>query len=253
MEALPTVLIIDDDRQAREFYRDLLEAEGFAVVEASNGAEALLWLRRERAEIILLDLDMPVMGGRGFLEYRAQDIRIREIPVIMVCSQLDDPRLRQAILQLGADLLVEQPFRREELLGIIREILARPPAREVRHPMEAQEVRGRQDPRVALTVPVRIRTANSTETVGRLYDLSASGLGTCLPCQLALGETITVSLNINGRSLALTGLVRWGAEIPTLMGYRYGIRFLERQDDSFPLHAYSFFRGHPGDPLPTSL
>jgi len=246
MEALPTVLIIDDDRQTREFYRDLLEAEGFAVVGARNGAEALLWLRRERAEIILLDLDMPVMDGRGFLEYRARDIRIREIPVIMVCSQLDDPGLRQAILQLGADLLLEEPFRGEEILRTMREILARPRAREVRGPMEAQEVRGRQDPRVAFPFPIRIRTTNSVETFGRLYDLSASGLGACLPRPLALGETITVSLDINGRSLALTGLVRWARDTLTPTGYRYGIRFLERQDDSFPLHAYSFFRGHPG-------
>jgi CheY-like chemotaxis protein len=244
MEALPTVLIIDDDRQAREFYRDLLEAEGFAVVEASNGAEGLLWLRRERAEIILLDLDMPVMDGRGFLEYRARDIRIREIPVIMVCGQLDDPRLRQAILQLGADLLLEEPFRGEEILRTMREILARPRAREVRGPMEAQEVRGRQDPRVAFAVPIRIRTVNSTETFGRLYDLSAGGLGAYLPHQLAPGETITVSLDINGRSLALTGLVRWAKDGLNPIGCRCGIRFLERQDDSFPLHVYSFFRGH---------
>jgi DNA-binding response OmpR family regulator len=246
MEALPTVLIIDDDRQAREFYRDLLEAEGFAVVGASNGAEALLWLRRERADVILLDLDMPVMDGRGFLEYRARDIRIREIPVVTVCSQLDDPRLRQAILQLGADLLLEQPFRGEEILRTMREILARSRAREVRRPMEAQEVRGRQDPRVTFAAAIRIRTPNSTETMGRLYDLSASGLGACLPRRLAPGDTVTVSLDINGRSLALAGLVRWARDTLTPTGYRYGIRFLERQDDSFPLHAYSFFRGHPG-------
>ena len=248
MEALRTVLIIDDDRQAREFYRDLLKAEGFAVVEARNGAEALLWLRRERAEIILLDLDMPVLDGRGFLEYRARDIMIRQIPVIMLCSQLDDPPLRQAILQLGVDLLLEQPFRWEEILRTMREILARPRAPEARHPMETQEVRGRQDPRVAFTVLIRIRTATSPETFGNLFNLSASGLGACLPHRLTLGDTITVSLDINGRSLALTGLVRWGAEIPTLMGYRYGIRFLERQDDSFPLHAYSFFRGNQAAP-----
>jgi len=246
MEALPTALIVDDDRQTREFYRDLLEAEGFAVGEARNGAEALLWLRRERAEIILLDLDMPVMDGRGFLEYRARDIRIRDIPVIMVCRQLDDPRLRQAILQLGADLLVEQPVRGEEILRTMREILARPRAREVRGPMEAQEVRGRQDPRVAFTAPIRIRTTNSVETFGRLYDLSASGLGACLPRRLAPGDTVTVNLDINGRSLALAGLVRWARDTLTPTGYRYGIHFLERQDDYFPLHAYSFFRGHPG-------
>ncbi len=244
METRYTVLMIDDDRQVRQFHRDLLEAEGFAVVEATNGAEALLWLRRERAEIILLDLDMPVMDGRGFLEYRARDIMIREIPVIVVCSQLDDPRLRQGILQLGADLLLEQPSQWEEILRTMREILARPRASEARHPMDAQEVRGRQDPRVAFTVLIRIRTAASPETFGSLYNLSASGLGACLPLRLPLGETITVSLDMNGRSLALTGLVRWGAEIPTPMGYRYGIRFLERQDDSFPLHAYSFFREH---------
>jgi DNA-binding response OmpR family regulator len=245
MEASPTVLIIDDDRQAREFYRDLLEAEGFVVAGAGNGAEGLLWLRRQRAEIILLDLDMPVMDGRAFLEYRARDIGIREIPVLMVCSQLDDPGLRQAIVELGADLL-EQPVGGEQVVRTMREILARPRAREGRGLMEIQEARGRQDPRVAFALPIRIRTANSSETSGRLYDLSASGLGAYLPRRLAPGDTVTVSLNINGRSLALAGLVRWARDTVTSTEYRYGIRFLERQDDSFPLHAYSFFRGQPG-------
>jgi CheY-like chemotaxis protein len=246
MEPLNTALIVDDDSQTRKFYRDLLEPEGFAVVEAGNGAEALLWLRRERAGIILLGLDMPVLDGRGFLEYRARDIAIRQIPVVMLCNQLGDPRLRQDILQLGADLLLEQPSQWGEILRTIREILARPRAVEAKNRTEAQEVRGRQDPRVAFTVVIRIRTATSPETFGNLYNLSASGLGACLPLRLPLGEPITVSLDTNGRSLALTGLVRWGAETPSPMGYRYGIQFLERQDDSFPLHAYSFFRGHLG-------
>ncbi len=70
MRVKHTVIIVDDNRLIRETYCDLFHAEDFVVVEATNGAEALLWLQRRKAHLILLDLEMPVMDGRSFLEYR---------------------------------------------------------------------------------------------------------------------------------------------------------------------------------------
>ncbi len=112
MKARQTILIIDDNRLVRETYRDLFEAQGFAVAEATNGAEALLWLQRRKADLILLDLEMPVMDGRSFLEYRFVHRNIRDIPVLVVSSRLDKPRLRQSLLYLGADRLYQRDERK---------------------------------------------------------------------------------------------------------------------------------------------
>ncbi|MFQ5961783.1 MAG: response regulator [Candidatus Methylomirabilales bacterium] len=236
-------MIVDDNRPIREAYRDLFEAEDFAVVEATNGAEALLWLQSSKANLILLDVEMPVMDGRSFLEYRLAHANIREIPVLVVSSRLDDATVRQSLLNLGADRLLQKPVPLPELVGAVREMLTTSPISAVGPPTEAPESNGRHDARVTFTVPIRVRTGSFTETAGKLRDLSAGGLGAYLPRRLRDGETITVNFDIQGGSLALTGFVQWVAEDHTSVGYRHGIRFSHKQDDTFPLNTYSFFCG----------
>ena len=241
MRAQHTLMIVDDNSSVREMYRDVFEAEDFAVVEATDGAEALLWLDRGKLDLIILDLEMPVMDGRSFLEYRLAHATIREIPVLVVSSGLDDAGLRQSLLNLGADRLLQKPVHLKELVGAVQEILTTPRIPKVWSPTEAPETNGRQDARVTFTVPIRVHTGSFVETSGRLRDLSASGLGAYLPHRLAHGKTITVSLDIEGRSLALMGSVQWTAEDRNGVGYRHGIRFTKKQDDRFPLYTYSFF------------
>ncbi|MFQ5961782.1 MAG: response regulator, partial [Candidatus Methylomirabilales bacterium] len=241
-----TLMIVDDNRLIRETYRDLFQAEDFVVVEATNGAEALLWLQRKKAQLILLDLEMPVMDGRSFLEYRLAHAKIRKIPVLVVTSRPDDATLRQSLLNLGADRLLQKPVHLEKLVSAVREMLMTPRILKVWSPLEAPEASGRQDARVTFTVPIRVRSGAFVETRGRLRDLSAGGLGAYLPQRLPHGNTITVSLDIEGRSLALMGFVHWADASLTTMGYHHGIRFFEKQENSFPLYTYSFFREHSG-------
>ena len=242
MQTFYTVMIIDDDPLTRESYEALLELEGLSTVAASNGAEAILWLESNTVAMILLDLKMPVMDGRSFLEHRARQEKIREVPVLVVSGWLDEAETRQTLLQLGADRLLRKPVDREELIGTVREILAKRPAPDVPPQQEVQKPRKREDSRVAFTVPIRVRTGSSLEASGRLCDISAGGLGAYLPHRLSDGETITVSLDIKGHSLALTGFVQWTGEEPAAVGCRHGIRFAEKQEDSFPLYTYSFYR-----------
>jgi CheY-like chemotaxis protein len=237
-------MIIDDNLLFRKQYRDLLEAEGFSVVEARNGAEGLIWLLEETADVILLDIEMPVMDGRSFLEYRLRHAKIREIPVVVVSSRLDDAGLRRTLLRLRADRLLQQPFNRKELLGTVRGLLARPRVPVIPPSVKARDVGAREDGRLTFTVPIRVRTCSSGETSGMLRDLSTRGLGAYLPRRLHKWEPITISLTLEGRSLPVTGYVQWFAKSRTILSYRYGIQFTERQDDSFPLHAYLFFREH---------
>ena len=244
MQTQHTLMIIDDNLLFREQYRDLLEAEGFSVVEARNGAEGLIWLLGETADVIVLDIEMPVMDGRSFLEYRLRHAKIREIPVVVVSSRLDDAGLRRTLLRLRADRLLQQPLNREDLLGTVRGLLARPRVPVIPSSVKARDVGAREDGRLTFTVPIRVRTCSSGETSGMLRDLSTRGLGAYLPRRLHEWEPITISLTLEGRSLALTGYVQWFTESRTIMSYRYGIQFTEGQHDSFPLHAYLFFREH---------
>lgn len=243
MQTNHTVMIIDDNPLVREEYRDLLERVGFSVDEACDGAEGLIWLLGETADVIILDLDIPVVDGRSFLEYRLRDVKISDIPVVVVSSRPDDAGLSLTLLRLGADRLLHQPFNRENFLGTVRGLLAKPRTPVV--PSAAEVWAGaRKDVRLAFNIPIRIRTCSSGETSGMLQDLSAGGVGAYLPRRLHEWESITITLPLEGRSLALTGYVQWFTESRTMMSYRYGIQFTERQSDSFPLHAYLFFREH---------
>lgn len=246
MQGSRTILIIDDDPIERERYRTMLEAEGFAVVEANNGAEAILWFQRGTANLILLDLGMPVIDGRSFLEYHLRQPGLRDIPVLVLSSRLDDAGVREIFLRLGVDRLLQKPARGDELVSAVRKLLPKTSSPEVPHAQEPQTATQRQDPRVAFAVPLRVRSGFSTETSGTLCDLSSGGLGMYLQHRIPSTDTITVTLDIQGLSVTLQGFVHWTAESHTPMGFRHGMRFSEKQEDSFPLYMYSFFRDHSG-------
>ncbi|MFQ5658572.1 MAG: PilZ domain-containing protein, partial [Candidatus Methylomirabilales bacterium] len=196
--------------------------------------------------VILLDLEMPVLDGWSFLEYRLRQAKIREIPVLVVTSQPETSALRENLNRLNADQLVQKPVLRDQLINAVRDLLARPPIQAIPPPEEAPEGAKRRDPRLVFSIPIRVSLRSSRDTSGKLRDLSAGGLGAYLPRRLTQGETVTISFDIEGRSLALMGLVKWAGEGLMVGGYRHGIRFTDRQEDSFPLNAYSFFREHSG-------
>lgn len=242
VQAQRSILVIDDHPGVREHYRNLLEPDGFHVVEASNGAEALVWFLRETADLVILDLRMPVLDGRSFLEYRGRLANIQEVPVLVISCWLDDAGLHQNLLLFGTDQVLLKPVRREDLLSAVREAFMRPCPPAVLARDAGPEARRRQDARVTFSLPIRVRGRSAAEIQGKLHDLSAGGLGAFLPDRLYHGEPITTTLDIRGGSLALTGFVQWADGRRTAIGYRHGIRFAQRQEDTFPLHAYSFFR-----------
>lgn len=247
-ECQRTALIVDDHDLIRGVYRAFLEAEGFAVVEASNGTDALLWLQSTTPDFILLDLDMPVMDGRSFLEYRLCQARIRQIPVLVVSGRLGSATLHQALRRLGADRLLYKPVPREVLIRAVLELPAKPDLPDLLPPDGGPEDSGRKDARVTFTVPLLVLTRASGNAPGNLHDLSAGGLGATLPHLLPQGEHITLRFHVNGCSLSLAGCVQWAEESPTAVGYRHGIRFAESQEETFPLNVYSFFHDHAKGP-----
>ena len=247
-ECQRTALIVDDNDLIRGVYRAFLEAEGFAVVEASNGIDALLWLQSTTPDFIVLDLDMPIMDGQSFLEYRLCQARIRQIPVLVVSGRLGSATLDQILRRLGADRLLYKPVPREVLIRAVLELPAKPILPVLSPPDGGPKYSGRKDARVTFTVPLLVLSRASGNVSGKLHDLSAGGLGATLTHQLPQGEHITVRFDVKGCSLSLAGCVQWTEKSCTALGHPHGIRFAERQEETFPLNAYAFFHDHAKGP-----
>ncbi len=229
MQTDHSLMIVDDDPLIRDRYRNLLEAAGFSVVQGSNGADALIWLLEETVDLIIIDLGMPVMDARSFLECRLRYEKVWNIPLVVVSAGFDDVGIRQIPLRLGANRLLEQAIDREHLVDVVRGLLAKPRTRLVSDPVEARHVGAREDGRLTFSLPIHVHTRSSGEISGTLRDLSTRGVGAYLPRRLHEWEPITISLTLGGRSLTLRGYVQWFSKHRRAMSYRYGIQFTERQ------------------------
>jgi CheY-like chemotaxis protein len=110
------VLVVDDDRTVRESLSGLLDMEGYSVLAAENGQTALDILKKGIYFpcLILLDLAMPIMDGRGFLKLRAKDPMLRQIPVVVVSGE--PPRGEQLG---GIEGYLQKPVRFDRLIATI--------------------------------------------------------------------------------------------------------------------------------------
>ena len=117
-----TVLVVDDDASVRGLLTKTLEKEGYRVIAAGNGVEALALAREHRPQAITLDVLMPQMDGWGALKEFKADAGLRDIPVIMV-TVLNE---RGMAIPLGAADFVTKPIDRQRLTAILREHCASP-------------------------------------------------------------------------------------------------------------------------------
>lgn len=120
------VLIVDDEPDIVEMMQSLLEIEGFAVITAENGAEALAAIE-ENPNLVLLDIMMPDMDGHAVLAEMREKKDGSELPVIMVTARNDVVDIGKA-LDCGVNGFVVKPFDTEHLLRTVRGTLARRPA-----------------------------------------------------------------------------------------------------------------------------
>ena len=118
---MKTILVVDDKASVRTLVRDYLAEQGFRVVTAGNGRDALFVARQEKPDLILLDIMMPEMDGYEFIRtYR----RERETPIILLTARLEETD-KVLGLELGADDYVTKPFGMRELVARIRAVLRR--------------------------------------------------------------------------------------------------------------------------------
>jgi two-component system alkaline phosphatase synthesis response regulator PhoP len=116
-----TILVVDDKASVRTLVQEYLTAEGFRVVTADNGRNALFAARQEKPDLILLDIMMPEMDGYEFVRvYRKE----RDTPIILLTARLEETD-KVLGLELGADDYVTKPFGMRELVARIRAVLRR--------------------------------------------------------------------------------------------------------------------------------
>lgn len=120
------ILIADDEPELVDLVRMVLEMEGYEVIGAADGIEALQRARDDLPDLILLDVNMPKMNGLNVLEHLHADPLTVEVPVVMLSVVTTYPEVRMA-LQRGADAYLPKPFELKALIRLVGRVLATDP------------------------------------------------------------------------------------------------------------------------------
>ena len=116
-------LVVDDSITMRRVTQRLLERNGFRVVTAKDGMEAVAMLQDHRPDIILLDVEMPRMDGYEFARHVRNDPAVARVPIIMVTSRVSEKHRARAI-EIGVNDYLGKPYQERELLEAVQHQLA---------------------------------------------------------------------------------------------------------------------------------
>jgi two-component system cell cycle response regulator DivK len=116
------ILVVEDQEDNRRIIRDLLESVGYQLIEAVDGAEGVRLAKSERPDLILMDIQLPVLDGYDATRQIKADPELSAIPIVVVTSYAlsgDDAKAAAA----GCDAYVAKPFSPRALLATIRKLL----------------------------------------------------------------------------------------------------------------------------------
>jgi len=117
------ILVVEDQEDNRKILRDLLTSADYETTEAVNGVEALAAVAQQRPDLILMDIQMPVLDGYEATRRIKADPALKDVPIIVVTSYAlsggDEAKARAA----GCDDFVAKPFSPRQLLARIRKLL----------------------------------------------------------------------------------------------------------------------------------
>ena len=116
-----TILTVDDSRSVRQMVGYTLREEGFDVLEAADGREALELLESRQVDLILTDLNMPVMDGIAMIRGARSLSSCRFIPIIMLTTESDESKKREGQMA-GAKAWVVKPFKPEQMLSEVQRL-----------------------------------------------------------------------------------------------------------------------------------
>jgi CheY-like chemotaxis protein len=131
------VLIIDDESSVRTIVRIVLERQNCCVDEAEDGRRGLEQAHQNHPDLILCDLDMPVLDGFETLLHVRNDPVLRTVPVIVVSGHISEDSERR-VMRLGANAVLRKPFSFAALTSLVRSLLeeTKPPDKQVHPPVQ---------------------------------------------------------------------------------------------------------------------
>lgn len=116
------ILIIEDEDEIRETVADILQFEGYDVLEASDGKIGIDLIKKTHPDLVLCDILMPEITGYDVLEAVKQDSAVANIPFVFVSARTSDEDVSKG-LEAGASAYITKPFRPEKLLELLRDML----------------------------------------------------------------------------------------------------------------------------------
>jgi DNA-binding response OmpR family regulator len=125
--AEPTILIVEDEKDAVEMYRIVLEVEGYQVMVAYTLQAAIKQLEKEKPDLILLDVVLRGSSGLDLCELVRKDPGLADLPIVII-SNLDSPEDIKAGLDAGANIYLTKPISQDELLEAVQQNLRQPSA-----------------------------------------------------------------------------------------------------------------------------
>jgi chemosensory pili system protein ChpA (sensor histidine kinase/response regulator) len=120
---LPLVLVVDDSITVRRVTQRLLKREGYRVTLAADGLQALERLQEERPTVVLSDIEMPRMDGFDLARNIRADVKLRDLPIIMITSRIAEKH-REHARELGVNNYLGKPYSEDELLSLVRHYCA---------------------------------------------------------------------------------------------------------------------------------
>lgn len=168
-----TILVVDDEPEIVRLVRSYLEEDGFRVVTAYDGEEALYTARHEKPDLVVLDILMPKMDG---LEFTRRVRREQGVPIIMLTARAEETD-RIVGLEMGADDYVTKPFSPREVVARVRAVLRRAQPAEEKEPPSVQRVGPITLDRATHTVTVDGEPADLTPTEFDVLEVLMTGPG----------------------------------------------------------------------------
>jgi two-component system, cell cycle response regulator DivK len=113
------ILVVEDQPDSRQIIRDMLAATDYEISEAENGEQALTAVMEQRPDLILMEIQLPIMDGYEATRRIKADPALRSIPIIAVTSYVEEQKAQAA----GCDEYVPEPYSPRQLLAKIRQYL----------------------------------------------------------------------------------------------------------------------------------
>lgn len=119
---IKTILTVDDSASIRQMVRLTLAAEGYQIQEAGNGAEGLVCAKATPANLVITDLNMPVMDGLTFIQELRKLPAYKGVPILFLTTESDAEMKRRA-KEAGATGWIVKPFQRDQLIAVAKKVL----------------------------------------------------------------------------------------------------------------------------------